>query len=410
MNGIRQSTSDRIERTGLVSRDLLREVAAAIQARPGRSMLTAVGTVLGVGTLIAILGLTSTASGQVSARFDAQAATTVTVSDGRDPSLNAPFPLTDEAIDRARSLNGVVGAGLVYTPATDDLVASAVPGYTQPTSIPIIAVSGSAWDALGPTIGAGRTFDAFAEHQPIVVLGRGAAARLGITGNGPPTAITIGSRAFLIAGVVEDLDRRTDLLLAVIVPAGYAMDLWGAPTAKEQAQAMIATRPGAAVQVASEAARTMSYLAPADITVTPPPDPRSLRDSVSKDLAALFYALAGICLLIGAVGIANTTLVAVMERSAEIGLRRALGAARRHIAMQVVAESASLGVLGGIVGSAAGLTGVIAFSLAKNWSPIVEPWLLLWAPLLGLTIGAVAGLYPALRATRIEPTQALRGR
>lgn len=403
-------TESAVPATGLLPADLWREVVATIQARPARSLLTALGTVLGVGTLIAILGLTSTASGQVSARFDAQAATTVTMSDARDPSGADPFPLTGAGLQRALRLNGVTGAGLVYSPATDDLVHSAVPGHAEPTSLPIVAVSASAWGALGPQLAAGRTFDGFSEHLPVAVLGRAAASRLGITGHGPPTAIMIGDRAFLVAGVLDDLDRRPDLLLAVIVPAGTASDLWGEPSPKEEATVIIATRPGAALQVASEAPLAVSSLDPRAVGVTPPPDPRALRDSVSQDLAALFYTLAAICMLIGAVGIANTTLVAVMERSTEIGLRRALGADRRHIATQVMAESASLGILGGIVGAAVGLAGVVVMSLLRGWSPIVEPSLLLWAPLLGLGIGAVAGLYPALQATRIEPSQALRGR
>lgn len=399
-----------IEPTRLKPRDLGSEVIAAIIAKPARAALTTLGTVLGVGTLIVILGLTSTASGQVSARFDAQAATTVTVRDSRgEDDAAAPFPLTEEAIARARALNGVTGAGLVYTVDTDDTVGSSVPGYTEPVHLPISAVSWTAWDALGPTLSAGRTYDAFAEHLPVVVLGPGAAGRLGITGNGPPTTISIGGRPFTVAGVLADVTRQPDLLLSVIVPNGTAQLTWGEPKPRQEAALLISTRPGAALQVADEASVAVAYLAPNDIAVAPPPDPRALRDSISGDLAALFYALAGICLLIGTVGIANTTLVAVMERSSEIGLRRALGATGRHIATQVVAESASLGILGGIIGAAVGLTTVISIALARGWSPVIEPTLLIYAPLVGLATGAAAGLYPARKATRIEPTEALRG-
>lgn len=399
-----------IERTQLAPRDLASEVIAAVVARPGRSALTTLGTVLGVGTLIVILGLTSTASGQVSARFDAQTATTVTVADSRDPGdPQAIFPLTDESVQRARALNGVTGAGVVYTVGTDDRVSSSVPGHTDGAALPIQAVSPSAWEAIGPTVAAGRTYDSFADHLPVAVLGPGAASKLGITGDGAPTTILIGDTPFLVAGVISDVDRQPDLLLSVIVPTGVAQDIWGSPTAKQEAKLLISTRPGAALQVAREAALTVSYLAPHDVAVAAPPDPRDLRDSVSGDLAALFYALAAICLLIGTVGIANTTLVAVMERSSEIGLRRALGATGRHVAAQVVAESAGLGVLGGVLGAALGLAAVVAIALARDWSPVIAPSLLLWAPLLGLATGALAGLYPARKATRIEPTQALRG-
>ena len=252
-------------------------------------------------------------------------------------------------------------------------------------------------------------WDSFTEDHPVAVLGPGAAASLGITGDGPPTSITIGGRPFTVLGVLDDITRQPDLLLSVMVPVRFAHGTWGEPEAGQEAQLVISTQPGAALQVAKEAATAVGFEAPANISVSSPPDPRSLRDSISGDLAALFYALAAICLLIGTVGIANTTLVAVMERSGEIGLRRALGATGRHIATQVVAESASLGILGGIIGTAMGLTAVITIALLRGWSPVIEPTLLLLAPIVGLLTGAIAGLYPARRATRIEPTEALRG-
>jgi putative ABC transport system permease protein len=395
--------------TGLSMRDLLREAASGMVAKPGRSILTALGTVLGVGALVVILGLTSTASSRVSARFDAQAATTVRVDDNRAIGSTSRFPFTAQALRHARLLNGVLDAALIFSPATADTVRSANPERDDDQNIPILAVSSSTWATVGATFSAGGGFGEFQEDKPVVVLGRGAATLLGVTGNGPPTAVQIGSRPFMVAGVLDDVDRRADLLLAAMVPAGTATALWGEPTVKVGAQVIIATRPGAALQVAGEAGLAMSYLAPDDVSVTAPPDPRLLRESVSGDLRGLFFALAGISLLIGTVGIASTTLVAVMERSSEIGLRRALGARGRHIAAQVVAESAGLGILGGIVGSSIGLLSIVAISLARDWSPVVNPWHLVWAPLVGLVTGAVAGMYPAVRAIRIEPSQALRG-
>jgi len=402
-------TINRPTKSGLSFRDLLSEVNSAIVARPGRSILTALGTVLGVGTLVAILGLTSTATGQVSARFDAQAATTVVVTDERPADSSAPYPFTRGALDRAAKLNGVNGVAATYTPTTDDKIRSSNPSRPDEQSIPIFAASPDSWDALEPKFSAGRPFDRFHNNLPVVVLGKGAASLLGISGNGPPTAVDIGGRPFTVIGVLADAGRRPDLLLGVIVPSGIAQTLWGEPTAKEQAEVIIATKPGAAMQVTSEALQVMSYLNPASIRATPPPDPRALRDSVSSDLQGLFYALAGISLLIGTVGIANTTLVAVMERASEIGLRRALGAKGRHVAIQILAESAGLGVLGGVLGSSVGLTAVVGVSLERGWSPIIDPWYLLLAPAIGLLVGSLAGMYPAARAIRIEPTQALRG-
>ncbi len=395
--------------TTLGLRDLAAETVATIIARPGRATLTALGTALGVGTLVAILGLTSTATGQVSARFDARAAATVTAYDGRSPGSNLPFPISDAGLTRAASLNGVTGAGLLYTPVTEDRVRSSVPGAQGGAGVPLLAASPGLWGAVDARLREGRVFDAFTENLPVVVLGAGAAARLGITGAGAPTSVTIGGRPFLVAGVLADVSRRTELLLAAIVPSSTATDLWGPPTVKEEAEVIVSTRPDAAIQVAGEVATALSPTNPGVVRVATPPDPRVLRDGIAADLRVLFYALAAICLLIGSVGIANTTLVAVIERSVEFGLRRSLGATGRHIAAHVVAESAGLGGLGGTVGAALGLIAVIVTSLLRGWGPIIDPLMLLWAPLLGLATGVAAGLYPARRATRIEPTEALRG-
>jgi putative ABC transport system permease protein len=122
----------------------------------------------------------------------------------------------------------------------------------------------------------------------------------------------------------------------------------------------------------------------------------------------LFYALAGICLLIGAAGIANITLVAMLERIKEIGLRRTFGARRAHIIAQFLAEATALGLFGGITGAALGAWAVVAVAAIQHWTPVISPLTLLPAPLAGAVTGLLAGLYPAWRASRIEPVEALR--
>jgi putative ABC transport system permease protein len=171
---------------------------------------------------------------------------------------------------------------------------------------------------------------------------------------------------------------------------------------------LIATRPGAAAQVAREAAVALRPADPTALKAIAPPDPRSLRDQVTGDLGTLFLLLAGVCLAIGTIGIANTTLVAVMERVPEIGLRRALGARGRHVAGQFVAESGALGALGGLFGTAIGVVTVVSVAVARQWTPVVEPVTVAAAPLIGVVTGLLAGAYPALRASRIEPVTALR--
>jgi putative ABC transport system permease protein len=142
--------------------------------------------------------------------------------------------------------------------------------------------------------------------------------------------------------------------------------------------------------------------------VAAPANPTTIKGSVTTALNSLFLLLAGISLLIGAVGIANTTLVAVLERSGEIGLRRALGARPRQIAFQFLAESAALGALGGLIGTAIAVAATVLTAVSKQWTPIIEPWTVIVAPVLGACVGVLAGLYPALRAASVEPAEALR--
>ncbi|WP_432102819.1 ABC transporter permease [Streptomyces sp. bgisy091] len=390
------------------------EAVAGMLQRPARSALTTLGTVLGIGAFVAVLGLTATTSSQVDSRFDALTATEVTVEDvgAADGSFTGmSFP--SDASDRIEALNGVTHAG-VYWPVgltdSERVRSSPVGASVTEQESQVVAATPGVLEAVRPTLRAGRLYDDYHERGavPVAVVGSGMARRLGITTLESRPVVFIGERPFTVIGIIAEVRRKEDLLLSVVIPGRTAKEAWGEPGAEAPARMLVSTELGAAAQIADEAPLALDPAHPDRFKSVPPPDPRTLRTTVGADLNQLFLLLAAVCLIIGAVGIANTTLVAVLERTGEIGLRRALGARGRHITGQFLAESAALGVLGGLVGTAAGALTVVSVAVARQWTPVVHPATLVAAPLIGLMTGLLAGAYPAWRASRVEPAEALR--
>jgi putative ABC transport system permease protein len=160
--------------------------------------------------------------------------------------------------------------------------------------------------------------------------------------------------------------------------------------------------------IASQAAIALNPNAPESLSVGAPSDPSATRNQVESDVNDLFLLLGLVSLIVGAIGIANVTLVTVMERTGEIGLRRALGAGRRHIATQFLTESVALGLVGGIIGASVGILIVVGVAAARDWTPVLSMWMPAAAPAVGALVGLLAGLYPSIRAARMEPVDALR--
>jgi macrolide transport system ATP-binding/permease protein len=395
-------------------RDLFSEAAAGLLARPARVGLTVLGTVIGVAALVATLGLSKTAGNQIVGRFDAVAATDVVVTPvpaaqrAGGAAVNV-IPWDAEA--RMKRLNGVARAGTLGEVNVRGQLVRSVPindpqGQTD-VQLPVRAASAGLWDAVHAKLIAGRLPDSghSARGDRVAVLGLNAARRLGITNLDQQPAIFIGDRLYQVIGLLGGVRRQVSLLGSLTIPNGTARREFGlaAPSSVQ-----IETRIGAVELIVRQAPLALNPTNPALLRVAAPPDPEKLRGNVENDLNALFLLLGGVSLLVGALGIANVTLVSVLERVGEIGLRRALGAARRHIAAQFLIESTVMGLLGGIIGTSLGILVVVGVAASRTWTPVLDPLIPLAAPLVGGLIGLLSGTYPSLRAAAMEPVEALR--
>ncbi|MEV0379290.1 ABC transporter permease [Nonomuraea sp. NPDC050643] len=389
-------------------RDLVGESVAGMLARPVRTALTTLGTVLGITTLVVTLGVAATAGNQIVGRFDALVATAITVEVPENPDR----PLVEwDAVERLTRLRGVESAAAVaeseeganLSVRSNDLVD---PARVTTHSLTVLAATTGLPDAARGRMVRGRFYDAghIRRRDRVAVIGDQAARMLGVTRLDRAPAIFIGKHAYTVIGILGDLRRERNLSTAVLVP----------PTVGRQfglgdvTRVLVNTSLGATGLITGQAPAALSPGNESLLQVVAPPSPTRARDQAQDDVNALFLILGLVSLVVGAVGIANVTLVTVMERVPEIGLRRSLGAARRHIAAQFLLESTLIGLTGGVIGAALGVVTVVAVSAAKQWTPLLDARLAITAPVAGAVVGLLAGLYPALRAARMEPVDALR--
>jgi putative ABC transport system permease protein len=383
------------------------EALVGVSSRPGRLTLTLLGEALGLAALVTTVSLAATADAQVAASFDRASARQVAVQPSESRAQQgATLPRhAERSIER---LPDVVAAGsltrLDLSDATRATQVTDPQGLPAPV-LPVFATSVGLLPAVGADV-EGRSLDEgyAARADPVALLGAAAAKRLGIHDLADGPAVFVGDTPLTVVGIIHRVSTHGELLGGVVVPESTAADLFGWRGA---ASLVVDVLPKTADVVARQAPLAIDPADPAAIDGVAPPTDTTLRSRVQGDVSSLLLLLGIVTLLAGGVGIANIMLLSVMERVGEIGLRRCLGATRGDLMFQFLVESATIGLLGGIVGTSAGIATSMSVALVHHWTPVLEPRLLL-APVLGLVIGVLAGAFPAWRAGSLEPAEALR--
>jgi putative ABC transport system permease protein len=409
-----------VRRTTLRPADALGEAFTSIVARPLAATATGFGTLLAVGWFVAMLGLVSTASGQVASAFTQRLATTVMVAGPVPTLLDAPFPFPAGVERRVDSLSGIVASGIYWQVRLGrPVVVSSQPAARAATEAgganevvpPVIAGTPGYLAAAGVSLSQGRLFDTWDQSHAagVCLVGSALARSLGISGLSSTHTIYIDNAGCVITGIVSQAVRQPSLLRSVVLPTSTATALFGAPDqlAGARPTVLIATRPGAAGLIARQAPYAINPARPHRLVVSTRPGPTLLRRRVADTLTRLFVAVGWVGLAVGVIAIAGLTTFCVLQRTPEFALRRAVGARRHHIAAQVLAESVILGLLGGLAGASLGVAAVVLIAKAMYWTPVVAPLTLWPAPLIGAAAGMIAGIGPAIRAAWIRPSAGL---